>query len=249
LGIALLIWLYKKEEYSRATLHARGGRPDGPNKLAESGKQSGGDNPLKEDKPPERDKLPRKDKPSKEDNLLKGDKPVEEDKLPAEEEKPPQKDKPAEGHKPPQKDKPAEGDKPVEEDKPPQKDKPAEGDKHVEEDMPLGGVEHLSIPEIPKVMVVEQNPIVPKCCGPSTCTKRCHPFRFAMDANATKARSIFMKEYQKVPRVGAFAYKYFTSRDKKIRKPFSYMTFGTWVVIILKGTLLPYKEFKRNLSF
>lgn len=63
-------------------------------------------------------------------------------------------------------------------------------------------------------MVVEKIPIVLKCCGPNTSTKKCHQFRFAMDAS-TKARSIFMKEYQKVPRVGAFAYKYFTSRDKK----------------------------------
>ncbi|XP_010485274.1 PREDICTED: uncharacterized protein LOC104763621 [Camelina sativa] len=106
-----------------------------------------------------------------------------------------------------------EEDKPPGKDKPPQIEKSSEGYKPAEEDKPLEGVKHASIPEISKVMVVEQKPLVPKCYGPSTSTKRSHQFRFAMDAK--RARSIFMKEYQKAPRVGAFAYKYFTSRDKK----------------------------------
>ncbi|EOA15077.1 hypothetical protein CARUB_v10028444mg, partial [Capsella rubella] len=157
-GIALLVWLYKKEEHSTSTLHARGVRPEGLNKLAGGDKASDGDKPLMEDKPPEKDK-------------------------------------------------------PEEEDKPPQNDNSTGGEKPAGKDKPLGGVKHASIPEISKVMLVEQEPIVPKCCGTRTSTKRSHQFRFAMDT--TKARSVFMKEYQKVPRVGAFAYKYFTSRDKK----------------------------------
>ncbi|KAF8047269.1 hypothetical protein N665_3120s0008, partial [Sinapis alba] len=101
----------------------------------------------------------------------------------------------------------------AEEYKPSEAEKLSERDHNpAEEDKSLGGVKNAEISEISKVLPVEQNSIGSKRSGPGT-LQRSHQLRFAMDPG--KVQSIFMKEYQKVPRVGAFAYKYFTSRDKK----------------------------------
>ncbi|CAN7118401.1 unnamed protein product [Brassica rapa subsp. narinosa] len=140
-----------------------------------------------------------------EDNIAKlsrGDKPPEEERLPeinktADEINSTGRDK-AEEYKPSEIHKLSQRDhNPAEEDK-------SLGVKHAEEG-PL-------ISEISKILLVEQNSIGSKRSGPGT-FKRSHELGFAMDPG--KVQSIFMKEYQKVPRVGAFAYKYFTSRDKK----------------------------------
>ncbi|ESQ31773.1 hypothetical protein EUTSA_v10005330mg [Eutrema salsugineum] len=165
-AIALLVWLYKKEEeHFRYNLHARV-RPKG---------DIGG-------------------------NLSGGDRPPEKDTVAGE-------------------IKPAEREKPVEEEKPSEKEKLSERDNPAEEDKSPGVVNHAEeeptiIPEISKVLLAEQNTVGPQRYGSSTSTQRSHhQIRLAMDP--TKVRSLFMKECQKVPRVGASAYKYFTSRDKK----------------------------------
>ncbi|CAH8354009.1 unnamed protein product [Eruca vesicaria subsp. sativa] len=136
--------------------------------------------------------------------------------------KPSRGDKPPEEVRPPERNKTAEEIKPsgrdkAEEYKLSEKDKLSEGDHNLAEgDISLGEVikhveERPLIPEISKVLLMEQNSIGSNRCDPGT-LKRSHRLRFAMDS--AKVQSIFMKEYQKVPRVGALAYKYLTSRDK-----------------------------------
>ncbi|KAL0890456.1 hypothetical protein Bca101_014439 [Brassica carinata] len=142
---------------------------------------------------------PNEDKSAK---LSRGDKPPEE-------ERPPEINKMAEETNSTGRDK-------AEEYKPSEIDKLSERDHNsAEEDKSLGGVRHAEkrpLPEISKVLLMEQNSISSKRSRPGT-LKRSHQLQFAMDPG--KVQSIFMKEYQKLPRVGAYAYRYFTSRDKK----------------------------------
>ncbi|VVB13619.1 unnamed protein product [Arabis nemorensis] len=111
-AITILVWLYKKEEHSKYTLHVREVQHERTNKLPE------GEKPVAEVKPPQKNKLAEKlEKPAEED------KPPERNKLAEESYKPPgndmvavtEEDKPRERDKSPERDKQAEEDKPAEE--------------------------------------------------------------------------------------------------------------------------------------
>ncbi|CAN8251982.1 unnamed protein product [Cochlearia groenlandica] len=130
------------------------------------------------------------------------------------------RDKSPEKYKLAEEIKPPEREKTVEEDKLSEKDKSC--DKPSEENTPIRVIKHVEevvslIPEIAKVLLTEQNLIGPKRNVPSNTTKRSHHHQIRLAMDSSKVRSMFMKEYQKVPRVGASAYKYFTSRDKRYK--------------------------------